>query len=130
VLPTLTTRYAMWPLYVSSVCNHSSNAVIPCNTTTHARTAHRRAKVFCKMGRFKDAIGDLSVALSSQSKDLNLLFSRAICFKEDGQLAAAVADFDLILSMDRSSTQAFYHRGKRLLCCVTCSIVSNRITSL
>ena len=79
---------------------------------------HRRAKVFCKMGRFKDAISDLSVALSSQSKDLNLLFSRAICFKVDGQFAAAVTDFDFILSMDRSSTQAFYHRGKQpaMLC--------------
>jgi tetratricopeptide (TPR) repeat protein len=76
-------------------------------------TLHSRAKIYAKLGQYPKAIADLTRILetSKPPKDINVLFSRGMCYKSINQFNLAIEDFSQVLSQDPNQVLVYNYRG-------------------
>jgi tetratricopeptide (TPR) repeat protein len=76
-------------------------------------TLHSRAKIYAKLGQYPKAIADLTriIETSKPPKDINVLFSRGMCYKSINQFNLAIEDFCQVLSQDPNQVLVYNYRG-------------------
>ncbi len=78
---------------------------------THVEARLLRAKSLEMLGRFDDAITDLSAALEQDSLNLATLTRRGILNQRQGNAAASIEDFSAAITLYADDAELWYRRG-------------------
>jgi len=73
---------------------------------------YHRAHTLLKLGQVHEAVNEFSIAISVCPSHVKALFNRGtIMLNRLGNAAAAIADFDQVIALDRSHRHAFVNRA-------------------
>jgi tetratricopeptide (TPR) repeat protein len=73
-----------------------------------------RADELCKLGRYDDAVADLSQAIVQSRPDAGLYSRRGVALHYAKSYEAALADYDRVLEMNADHAKCFFNRGAAL----------------
>jgi len=72
---------------------------------------HSRGVSYTQIGRFEEAIADLSKVIELKSRDAAAYYLRGFAYAETGEYEKAIADYNKVLEMYPGSKDAYKYRG-------------------